>query len=482
MSGSSPQPSPERLAATSRFAVVAAYGVLGIALLWSRLFQLGHSFWTDEIRMVAGYVRKGPREILAGPDLSHELLALLAWVTATVVGESEIALRLLSAVPFVAGAALVTAWLHKRLGTLSGVLFLFLATVSPLLLDITRQARGYGLAFFAMSVLVVSALEATRTGSTWPVIAMCVAGVAGTWTLPQFGFAFVATGAVVAMDRRVRLPTAIGLVLSVAAIVAWFAPHSSNVQGAAQIPDGVQIGFPWVVTAPIDQILVPALLWIDGTALVAGIVWLPLVLLVVIVAASSPLLGERTPALVLCSGAIATVLALWIVQAYVIPRYLSYLLVPLFIVVATGAASILGRITRRQAAIRTSVCLVVIAVLAVRFAVIAPDVVGLPREAHRDAAEVIARESPTTPVLTYMRNPGDLVFYLRRPVEDLETGDVADRVCGHESALFYVMQPFALEDVSVPCLSRPGVQHYRFRQYTRGGEMNVWFVPGRPSA
>ncbi len=85
------------------------------------------------------------------------------------VGESEIAYRLLSAVPFVAGVVLVTAWLHRRLGAGSGLLYLFLATVSPLLLDITRQARGYGLAYLAMSIVVVAALEADRTRRTLPV-------------------------------------------------------------------------------------------------------------------------------------------------------------------------------------------------------------------------------------------------------------------------------------------------------------------------
>ena len=64
------------------------------------------------------------------------------------------------------GRTVVTAWLHSRVDALSGVLFLFLATVSPLLLDITRQARGYGLAFLAMSILVVAALEAARDGRT----------------------------------------------------------------------------------------------------------------------------------------------------------------------------------------------------------------------------------------------------------------------------------------------------------------------------
>ena len=220
--------------------------------------------------MVSTYVRKGPGEILAGPGLSHELLALVTWATSAVTGESEIAFRLWSAVPFIAGVVLVTAWLHTRLGALSGVLFLFLSVVSPLLLDITRQARGYGLAFLAMSVLVVAALEAHRTGRAWTVAAMCTAGVVGTWTLPQFGIAFLTTGAVVSIDRRVRRRTVIGLVASVAAIVAWYAPHLGAVRSSSQIPDGVQFGFPWVVTAPIDQVLLPALLWIDGTVIIAG--------------------------------------------------------------------------------------------------------------------------------------------------------------------------------------------------------------------
>ncbi len=146
--------------------VAAAYAVLGTILLLTRFVGLGHSFWFDELFFVAHFVREGPGEILAGPDLSHELMAIAAWATRSIVGESETAFRLWSVVPFVAGVTVVTAWLHSRVDALSGVLFLFLATVSPLLLDITRQARGYGLAFLAMSILVVAALEAVRDGRT----------------------------------------------------------------------------------------------------------------------------------------------------------------------------------------------------------------------------------------------------------------------------------------------------------------------------
>jgi hypothetical protein len=464
-----------------RVAIVAAYGVVGAALVWSRLYGLGQGFWHDEIVMVADFVRPGPREILAGPALSHELMALLAWATSTVTGESEIAFRLWSAVPFVAGVVLVAVWLHARIEPLAGVLFLFLATVSPLLLDITRQARGYGLAFLAMAVVVVAALEAHRGRPRWAVVALCVAGVVGTWTLPQFGIAWATTCVVLAIsDRGVRRPLLLGFMASLAAIVAWYAPHLGQVRDSSQIEDGVRIGVPWVVTAPIDQVLLPAFFWLDGTALVAGVVWLPVVLAAALVIGSSPLLRERTSALVLCSGVITTVLVLWIAQAYVIPRYLSFLLVPLFVLLATGAASILGRTSTRPAAVRSILCLVAVFLLAVRFVSIAPDVVRLPREAHRDAADAIESAGPrTTPVLVYMRNPVDLAFYLDRPVRSLAAPEVSARVCGSAGPVFYVMQPFTLQDVRVPCLARPGTTERRFPQYTRGGEMDVWLVPPR---
>jgi hypothetical protein len=481
MSGSSRQRSLDDRVRGARLAIAAAYAVLGAALLWSRLYSLGHSFWTDEILMISGFVREGPREILAGPGLSHELLALLTWVTSTISGESEIAFRLWSAVPFVAGVVLVTTWLHRRLGALSGVLFLFLCVVSPLLLDITRQARGYGLAFLAMSALVVAALEAHWTGRSWTIVALCAAGVVGTWTLPQVGIAFLATAAVVSVDRRNRRATLIGLVVSIAAIVAWYAPHLGAVRSSSQVADGVHFRLPWVVTAPLDQILLPALLWIDGTVILAGVVWLPLVLLAIVVMAASPLLRERVTALVVCSGVIATVAVLWITDAYVIPRYISFLLAPLFILLATGAASILGRFTERRAALGAVVCVVVIAVLGLRFVELAPDVVALPREANRDAAEVIERHGSPAAVLTYMRNPQNLAFYLGRPVRNLQHAEIAATVCSKAARpVFYVMQPFALENASVPCLDRPGVEFHRFRQYARGDEMDVWYIPRRP--
>ena len=82
-------------------------------------------------------------------------------------------------------------WLHKRLGRNVAYAYTFFIVASPLLIDITRQARGYGLASLAMSVVIVAALE-SPTDRRW-VVPLCAAGVMGTWTLPVFGLAFVGT-------------------------------------------------------------------------------------------------------------------------------------------------------------------------------------------------------------------------------------------------------------------------------------------------
>ena len=96
---------------------------------------------------------------------------------------------------------------------------------------------------------------------------------------------------------------------------------------------------------------------------------------------------------------------------------------------------------------------------------IAPDVVRLPREAYKDAAEIIERESPpTTPVLAYMRQPLGLAFYVEpRAVQPLEATDVVrQRVRRRQRRSFFVVQPFTLEEVDVPCLARPGVSIIAF--------------------
>ena len=89
--------------------LTVSYAALAAALLATRLVGLGHSLWLDEAHFVEHFVQAGPRQILTGGALSHELYGVLDWLTASVIGESYVAFRLWSAIPFILGVALVTA-------------------------------------------------------------------------------------------------------------------------------------------------------------------------------------------------------------------------------------------------------------------------------------------------------------------------------------------------------------------------------------
>lgn len=460
---------------------VAAYAVLGLILCWSRLVNLGASWASDELMTVRNYVRAGPREILTGHYIpnNHELYSLLGWGTTSLVGESEVALRLWSAVPFVVGAIVVTAWLHVRLGALSGVVFLFFATASPLLLDITRQARGYGLAFLAMSVLTISALEAARSPRAWPIVAFCIAGVVGTWTLPNVGIAFLATGAVLLANRDLRRRAAVGIAISVLVILAWYAPHLDDLLESSQQEYAQPIEPGWVVTAPIDQILVPALRWIDETLLDPNLASLIVVAALALLIGSSPLLRRRHSALVLCAGTVATIVVFWIARTNVAPRFFSFLLVPLLVLLASGIAAILARLTSgRPPILRTVIALTTLGLVALISASQLERVTRLPREAVREAAEAIRVHAPeSTPVFAYIPYPRDLEHYLGRPVVALESPAQAQRACRASGEAVFVSQPWILPAVTVPCTGREGARHLRFEQYARGDEINVWLIP-----
>jgi hypothetical protein len=460
---------------------IGGYAVLGGVLLWSRFVGLGHSYASDELMTVTRYVSAGPREILAGAYIpnNHELFSLVGWATTEVLGTSAVGLRLWSAIPFVLGAIIVTGWLHIRVGRLSALLFLFFATLSPLLLDITRQARGYGLAFLAMSVVVVAALEAERSGRTAAIVALCAAGVVGSWTLPHFTIAFLATGAVLVATRELRRRMILGLTTSAVAIVGFYAPHLGDIANSSQQRYASPIETAWLVTAPVDQILIPALRDLDETLVHPGLASLFVAVGLALVIASSPLLRDRMTALLLLTGVVATIVMLWVTNTSVAPRFLSFLLVPLFILLATGTASILARfVSTRRPVVRTPIAVAMLAVFAIFGLGQLKNVVTLPREATREAASLIKKTvPPAAPVFAFVPYPRDLEFYLGRSVQP-EAGDTSqEEVCGESVEVALVTQPWILEPPKLPCTDRAGVRHYRFKQYARGGRIDVWLIP-----
>jgi hypothetical protein len=464
----------------TRAATVAAYAVLGATLCWSRLAGLASGYCCDEIRTVVDYVRAGPDAILSGPYVpnNHELFSLLGWATSSVFGESEIALRLWSAVPFLIGVAIVTAWLHLRMGALSGLLFLFLATLSPLLLDITRMARGYGLAFLAMSVLTVGALELVRTRRSVALAGVVAGGLLGSLTLPHFAIAFLVTAAVLLLDPSIRRGVAASTAAVLIAVVAWYAPHVDDIAVSTLGEYGRQIDTEWLLTAPIDQTLVPGVTLLDDAFVEPSLASLLWAVAFAVVIASSPLLRQKMYALVLCAPVVAMVIAFWVTGTYVVPRFFSFLLVPLFVLVATGAASILERLVVRPARVRTIVVVGTLGVIAILSVPFLADVPRLPRDSTSDAARSIMNLVPAaTPVYAHVPYPQDLAFFLRRPVGGVWTPAEAEEVCSEREVAVYVDQPFLVPGADVSCTRREGARRVHFDQYARGHEIDVWIIP-----
>ena len=182
--------------------------------------------------------------------------------------------------------------------------------------------------------------------------------------------------------------------------------------------------------------------------------------------------------MILGSGVVTTLVFVWATRLYFHARFVSFLLVPLLVLLSSGVAQILFGPETRRPRVRAVVALTTLVLVAAVSALTVPTFVRLPREAHKDAAKVIQeRASPSAPVLAYMVRHRDLAFYLKRPVKALKPSKVVSRVCESKRALVLVVQPWSLPPIDAPCLQRAGVRHYRFRQYRRGGEISVWFVP-----
>jgi hypothetical protein len=500
--GSSISSDPSRLRDTARGGDggrLAAVGILvlaGLLLAWTRSNGVASSFWHDEVATVLTYVRPGPDEILFGDYIpnNHVLFSLLSWATTNLLDDySESAYRLWSTLPAIAAVGASAAWLWRRLGPWTAVGFVVLVLTSELHLELARQARGYGLTFLAMALLLITGDRSIREGGGWNWAAFAAVGVAGTYTLPVFVLPFLGVAlAIVAARPVLWRQCAMAVAGAGAVLLVLYAPLLADVLASSDQQTGSQLPWHGMLSGPVGDLLGPNAQVLLGDA---PQFWMKLLLagLAMAGALRLALTGRLDLGAVLAVPVLFTYLVLTIGRLYYVPRFTSFLLLPLLALIATALATPIERLGERsRARVVAGLAAAVIAAVAVlgsvRIIQISDARAELPIENFKQVAKVVDGAGMSR-VVTNSKRPEGLQYYVGGDrVEVLERAALRRTLCRDGPPFAFIDHPLGFEvGAEAPstsgtvCVEKRGATLIEVPQRgDRGDTVNVWLVPGRP--
>lgn len=467
----------------------AVFGVLATVLLWSRIVGLDLSFWHDEVVTVVRYAGAGPRAIFLGPYIpnNHVLFSLLAWGTTRVLGKSEVIYRLWGLLPALIATGWLTWWACRRFGRLAGAAVLALMTVSPVLLQVSREARGYGLALLAIVGLITQADSALREPERHAVWRFVAFGTIGVLTLPVFVLPFLFASLPLLIVSRLRLRLMIGVAISGAVSLVWFAPMLGEIIANSTQQFGRPIPWHGALTLSMSQLVFPVfrllpagnpdiLLTYPPDSTGQLLVWhLVAWLLVGVAGFTLWRRHQRLLLLVLVLPVLGTYTVLAGMGAWAADRHVSYLSVPLFVLVGLGVRGARELIALR---LHTGMYLVFAALLSwivVSFYPVADQVVHVPMEAFKEVASTVSQHGAQRTVTNSVR-PEGLEYYLPGQLEVMSSEDLQRLFCGLATNYTFIHHPVLAPDVDTACLAAKGSHPVRFTQRGRGRWIDVWFV------
>lgn len=470
-------------------AVLAGVGLL---LIWALLVALNQSLWHDEAYSALRYTSRGPGEILFGDYVpnDHVLFNMLAWLTTGVLGESEVAYRLWSVLPALAGAAALLWWSWNRLGRVVTVAVAVLVATSPMILLLARDARGYGLAFLAGALALLFADRLSRRQTVENLVGFGVAGLIGTATLPVFAVAFVGQALPLMAKRAARARVAATVAGVGVLTLILYAPLLSDVLDATGQQFGRQLPWHGPLSGAMTDLLGPSIQIVFAPDLppelpnqavradnaIAGCLAL----------AGAVLLwraGERMLDALLVVPVLFVYTVFTVANLFVEPRFAAFLLFHTIVLAAAGVVGLIAILPASWArALATGAAVVAAAFATVHAVRVADAVHDVPRENFKDAAAVV-RMDGRTPVLTDSTRPQGLQYYLgAENVVQLPNDALEERFCS-EPALTYVEHPYRGAGETPPpdlsCLRNRGAKVVRVRQRDRGGHIDVWTLATR---
>src|SRR4051794_14855106 len=407
-----------RRSRTRDFCIVLC-SLSGLVLVWSRVANLGTSFWSDEAYSAYYYAGRGPRGIWFGDYVpnNHVLYNLLSWVTTGAVGRFEASYRIWSVVPGAAAVVLVLWWAWKRLGMIAATTVVVLATVSPVHHVLTPQARGYGLAMFAAVMMFVGAVRTSDTKATRDLALFTGGALIGIFTLPVFAIAAIAQAGVLVSNKELRKRA---LIACGAIAVLSLARYSTVLDGILSNSDqqyGRRLSIPEAVTGVYHHLAAPTVANAMPFALHSTLAEVAtfLVIMTLTIAAAVRLFrrGDRALLAHLLVPVFVTYFVLVAAHFYVQPRFASYLLFHVLVLLAIGVQQLwdgLAGVLPARAVVAAALVLLAI-VGSSRIATITREEARVPWENNQFVANV-AKATGVTHVVTDSTHPGALYYYL----------------------------------------------------------------------
>jgi mannosyltransferase len=190
---------------------LAALIAITLAALLIRLPGLGRSLWYDELYTYVHFLDSFTHAVAKQSQANnHPLASLLAWLSRSLFGESEVALRLPS---LLAGSLAVFAlgWVTARASTpAAGLTAALLAATNPAHVAYSQEVRGYALVLLFVPIVTGLALD-DRARKHWLALATALA----LWSHLTMGVLVLglALYAAVTRDRRALAGLTGGLLL-----------------------------------------------------------------------------------------------------------------------------------------------------------------------------------------------------------------------------------------------------------------------------
>jgi len=314
-----------------------------------------------------------------------------------------------------------------------------------------------------------------------------VAALAGIWTLPVFGLAFI--GQVVPLffirrdDRRRILATTGAVILG---SLVLYSGVLGDLLASTDQEFGIRLPWHGVVTAPLEFFGVPIVSFLmTGSDNVTPDAALPAALLVgalvAIGAVGLRLRGNSSVALLLVSPVLVAFLLLTLGRLFVADRFVSYLALPLLVLGACGVTEAGRQLVRLRVPGPLVAAPAVLLALFSLYALggyTAKVVSVVPKENFKEASEIAEGAGIERVVTNSSVRIRSVLYYFggRKQVADMTSEQLRSVFCAKGRPFVFLQDPYKSIPADTRCLVARGATPVEVSQ-RRLGPLILWIVP-----